>query len=476
MDKVSIVWLRRNLRLYDNKSFAAAIRNSGKILPIFIFDTTILARFKNPHDRRLAFLANTLCLINDELKKLKGKLLVFYGDSVEIILRIASSLKIEDIYADEDYEPSNIERDKKIKKLLGDKCTLHLYCDHLLIRPDKVLTKESKPYKVYTPYMHAFRKFIADNGSLAHNKLLTKYSYNLEGKLLITKDIELTSIDLNQGESEVLKQLGYVYKEDELWHPKNASNILNKFIINRINNYKTNRDFLYLNGTSTISPYLRFGLISIRECYRQAFNAFSNPGSITWINELIWREFYATILYYFPGTVNEEFLEKYRNKIAWNNNKEHFDKFINAETGYPIIDAAVKQLLCDGWMHNRARMIVASFFSKNLLLDWRKGEEFFAQYLIDYELSSNVGGWQWSSSCGTDAQPYFRIFNPYTQGKSFDPNAEYIKKYLPTLKNAPPHIIHNINFHKMYDNYPKPIVDYGLSRVRAIEVFKKIKV
>ena len=158
--------------------------------------------------------------------------------------------------------------------------------------------------------MQAFHKFIADNGSLAHNKLLTKYSYNLEGKLVTPKDIELTMIALNQGESEVLKQIGYVYKEDELWNPKNAQNILNKFITNRINNYKTNRDFLYLNGTSTISPYLRFGLVSIRECYCKAFNATSNPGSITWINELIWREFYATILYYFPCTVNEEFLEK----------------------------------------------------------------------------------------------------------------------------------------------------------------------
>ncbi|WP_341795141.1 FAD-binding domain-containing protein [Rickettsia endosymbiont of Rhinocyllus conicus] len=160
--------------------------------------------------------------------------------------------------------------------------------------------------------------------------------------------------------------------------------------------------------------------------------------------------------------------------MPWNNKKEYFDKFINAETGYPIIDAAVKQLVGDGWMHNRARMIVASFFSKNLLLDWRKGKEFFAQYLMDYELASNVGGWQWASSCGTDAQPYFRIFNPYTQGKNFDSDAEYIKKYLPALKNVPPHIIHNINFHKMYDHYLEPIVDYGLSRARAIEVFKEI--
>lgn len=472
MNKLSIVWLRRNLRLQDNKSFAAALCNSDKILPIFIFDTTILERFKNPYDRRLSFLANTLCLINEELKKLKGKLLVFHGDPIDIIPKIVSSLKIEAIYADADYEPSNIERDQKVGKLLGD--TLHLYCDHLLIKPDKILKKDNKPYKVYTPYMQAFRKFISDNGTIAHNKLLTQYCYNLEGKLYTPKDIELSTIDLNKGESEILKQIGYIYKEDELWQPKNAKSVLDKFIARRINNYKTNRDFLYLNGTSTISPYLRFGLISIRECYRKAFAVSSSPSSITWINELIWREFYAAILYHFPNTVNEEFQEKYRHKIPWSKREEYFDKFINAETGYPIIDAAVKQLVWDGWMHNRARMFVASFFSKNLLLDWRKGEEFFAQYLMDYELASNVGGWQWASSCGTDAQPYFRIFNPYTQGKNFDADSEYIKKYLPTLKNVPSHIIHNVNFHKMYDNYPKPIVDYGLSRARAIETFKKM--
>jgi len=476
MGRISVVWLRRNLRLLDNKSFAAALRNSDKILPIFIFDTTILERFKNPHDRRLSFLANTLCLINDELKKLKGKLFIFHGNPLDIIPQLAYSLKIETIYTDEDYEPSSIERDKKVQEILGDNCKLQLYCDHLLVKPDKVLTKDNKPYKVYTPYMNAFRKFIADNGDKTHNKLLTEYSYNLEGKLYNLKDIELKTIDLERGESEALKQIGYIYKEDKLWQPKNAQNVLNKFITNRINRYKIDRDFLYLSGTSTISPYLRFGLISVRECYRKALNVSSNPGSITWINELIWREFYAAILYHYPNTANEEFMEKYRHRIPWNNKKEYFDKFVNAETGYPMIDAAVKQLVGDGWMHNRARMIVASFFSKNLLLDWRKGEEFFAQYLMDYELASNVGGWQWASSCGTDAQPYFRIFNPYTQGKNFDPDAEYIKHYLPTLKNIPPAIIHNINFHKMYDDYPKPIVDYRLSRERAIETFKEIKI
>ncbi|MFY9589175.1 cryptochrome/photolyase family protein [Rickettsia endosymbiont of Halotydeus destructor] len=477
MSKLSIIWLRRNLRLQDNKSFAAALRNSEKILPIFIFDTTILKRFINSGDRRLSFLASTLYQLHNKLQELKGELLVFYGDPLLIIPKLAEALDVKAIYADEDYEPDNIKRDEEIKKQLGENRKLELFCDHLLIKPDRILTKDNQPYKVYTPYMQSFRKYLADHNAFpgnTHNKLLTAYNYNLDDKLASFADIDLPRLNLTQGPKGILNQIGYNYKKDDLWRAENAENVLNKFIRTKINNYKTNRDFLHLDGTSTISPYLRFGLISIRQCYRKAFELTSNLGVITWINELIWREFYANILYHFPYSVKDEFLEKYRRKIPWNKDAEIFYKFTEGKTGYPIIDAAVRQLLQDGWMHNRARMIVASFLTKNLLIDWRMGEEFFAQYLMDYELASNVGGWQWAASCGTDAQPYFRIFNPYTQGKNFNPNAEYVKKYLPELEDVPANIIHNINFTKIYPDYTKPIVDYKLSRVRALAVFKKI--
>ncbi|WP_243018128.1 MULTISPECIES: cryptochrome/photolyase family protein [Candidatus Cardinium] len=473
MSKVSIVWLRRNLRLADNKSFAAALRNADKVLPIFIFDTTILKRFQNPYDRRLSFLANTLCLVNEQLQKLAGKLFVFHGTPLEIIPKLVKLLKIQAIYADQDYEPANIERDRKIQNLLANQCTLYLYCDHLLIKPDLILTKYNEPYKVYTPYMQAFRTHIVNQGTIAQNRLLTEYTYQLEGRLLIPPPLDAQSIDLSLGEEAMLQQIGYLYTKDALWDPKNAHHVLNSFIKTKIDHYKANRDFLQINGTSICSPYLRFGLISIRSCYRKALALASNLGAITWVNELIWREFYTYILYHFPNTVDQAFQEKYRGTIPWNSKQEDYDKFIHAQTGYPIVDAAIKQLLLEGWMHNRARMIVASFFTKNLLLDWRKGENFFAQYLMDYELASNVGGWQWSSSCGTDAQPYFRIFNPYLQGKKFDPDAQYVKKYLPSLQTIPADVIHNADFHKLYPHYPNPMVDYGLSRVRAIETFKK---
>lgn len=474
MHKVAIVWLRRNLRLQDNKPFAMALRHADKVLPIFIFDTTILKSFPNPYDRRLSFLASTLCLIHYQLKKLQGKLCVFHGTPVEIIPQLVNLLKIEAIYADEDYEPANIERDRNLQKVLAHHCKLNLYCDHLLIKPGTILTKYNHPYKVYTPYMQAFRAYIVHQGALAQNRLLMAYNYTLEGRLLVPPTLDGQSIDLSLGEQAVLKEIGYIYKKDGVWDPRNAHNQLDGFIKHHIDHYKANRDFLYLNGTSRCGPYLRFGLISIRSCYRKAFALASNLGVTTWVNELIWREFYAAILYHFPNIVHEPFQAKYRDTIPWHNNQADYDKFVHAQTGYPIIDAAVKQLLCEGWMHNRARMIVASFFSKNLLLDWRKGESFFAQYLMDYELAANVGGWQWSSACGIDAPPYFRVFNPYLQGKKFDPNAEYVKKYLPSLQKVSAHMIHNINFHKIYRHYPPPMVDYGLSRIRAIETFKAI--
>ncbi|MGI2261726.1 cryptochrome/photolyase family protein [Candidatus Cardinium hertigii] len=474
MASVAIVWLRRNLRLQDNKPFAVALRHVDKVLPIFIFDTTILKQFPNPYDRRLSFLAHTLCLLHDALKMIQGGLFVFYGTPLEIIPKLVNHLKVEAIYADEDYEPANIERDRTIHKVLAPHCKLHLYCDHLLIKPGTMRTQSNQPYKVYTAYMKAFRAYIAAQGALAQNRLLIEYNYTLEGRLFIPSALDGTSIDLNVGVEKVLKQVGYIYKKDSLWDPKNGVNPLDGFLKNQVDHYKENRDFLELNGTSRCGPYLRFGLISIRSCYRKAFALASNLGVTTWINELIWREFYANILYHFPNIIHEAFQEKYRHTIPWNSKPEDYDRFVHAQTGYPIIDAAIQQLLCEGWMHNRARMIVASFFSKNLLLDWHKGESFFAQHLMDYELASNVGGWQWSSACGVDAPPYFRVFNPYLQGKKFDRYGQYVKKYLPSLEKVPGHIIHTMYFHTFHTDYPKPMVDYTLSRIRAIETFKKI--
>jgi len=485
MNKVSLVWMRRNLRLQDNIPLSKALSQSDKIIPIFIFDSDILARFSNKMDRRLSFLANIIFGINDELKAVGGQIMVFYGKPANIIPRLAKSLNVKNIYADQDFEPATIERDDLVKKQLLGIAELNLYCDHLLLPPDSILNQNNLPYKVYTPYMKAFRRFITEDSfnlfenSIMNNEIFRQYDCDLQNKLInidldIFRDDDLQLVDISCGSQEMLKQIGYIYKQDNLWIPKNANATLEGFIKNKLEKYKDNRDFLAIDGTSSISPYLRFGIISIRKCYKLAFESLESLGNATWVNELIWREFYAMILYHFPAIVTEEFQTKYLNKIPWQRDQEMLYKFTNAQTGFPIIDAAVTQLIQDGWMHNRARMIVGSFFTKNLFMDWRMGEEFFAQYLMDYDLASNIGGWQFSSSCGTDAQPYFRIFNPFTQGKNFDSDANYVKKYLPTLRSVSSDIIHNPNFTNLYPNYPKPMVEYSETRRIAIDIFRNI--
>ncbi len=485
MNNISLLWMRRNLRLEDNRPMSVALSKSEKILPIFIFDPDILARFNNKSDRRLSFLVATIFEINKKLRQFGGQILIFHGKPKNILPKLAKLLDAKNIYADQDFEPDNIKRDKLVKQQLTNIAELEFLCDHLLLPPDTILNQNNLPYKVYTPYMRAFRRFITkDNFDFfekitVNNEFFKEYVCDLSNKLLnidltIFESTDLVPLNIAHGQQEILKQIGYIYQQDNLWIPQNVNDKLSRFIENKLELYKEHRDFLAIDGTSAISPYLRFGLISIRKCYRLAFDTSQTNGNINWVNELIWREFYAMILYHFPEIVTEEFQEKYRHKIPWKKDYDLFKKFTDGQTGFPIIDAAINQLVQDGWMHNRARMIVASFLTKNIFIDWRMGEEFFAQYLMDYDLASNIGGWQFASSCGTDAQPYFRIFNPFTQGKNFDNNALYVKKYLPDLQLVNSNIIHDPNFTNIYPNYPKPIIDYQESRRTAIEIFKNI--
>lgn len=491
MKKISIVWLRRNLRLEDNKPFAEALKSSKKIIPIFIFDTTILQNFSNPLDRRLSFLANAIYNLNSELQELEGNLLVLYGNSVEIIPKLIEKLNIQTIYADEEYDPENIIRDQKIISHLefNGKSKLELVCDHLLLKPGSIVTHKKQYYMRYNPYNTAFKQYLRKNCSC-----IERSNYRLDHRLVSLESIDLSSlnlkiINLNHGASEILNQIGYTYQKDNIWQPIKAKNILNNFIQNNIISYRTNntnQNLLYLNNSSTISPYLRFGLVSIRECFSKAIAADSKA-LITdeaigktekekgWIDGLIHREFYASLLFRFPNTVSEEFQDKYRNNIPWKKDLEIYCKFTEGKTGYPMIDASIKQLLRDGWMHNLARTIVANFFTKYLLLDWRLGEHFFSQYLMDYELASNVGSWQWAASCGTDMEHFIRMFCPFAQGRKFDHEAKYIKKYLPNLEHVSAKVIHNVHFSKKYPNYLTPIIDYQLSKDKSSNFFKQIK-
>jgi len=454
----NLVWLRRNLRLDDNLPLFKALQSPDKVQLVFILDSDILSRFPNPLDKRLAFIKIALQSIDCQLQKYGGKLLVCRGRPQELIPIIAKSIGAKKIFADEDYEPANIQRDADVAKALDGIAELQLYCDHLIFHPKDILKSDVSPFKIYTPYMKAFRNKLSHSRFLKYNSLEL-----LQGRVLSFPQDLLSQNDAVNTE-QLLESViipGYDISK--------AHDICDDFILNKMKSYQDKRDAMSCNGTSKLSAYLRFGVISIRELFRKAYD---KDNSFTWINELIWREFYTSILYHFPYSANSEFNSKYAN-IPWGNDEGLLSAITNARTGYPIIDAAINELIATGWMHNRARMIVASFWTKNLFLDWRLGEEFFAQHLMDYELASNVGGWQWSASCGTDAQPYFRVFNPMLQSQKFDALGEYIKRYIPFLRNVPVKDIHNIDALKSY-NYIPPIVDYVSSRNRAIYIFKNI--
>jgi deoxyribodipyrimidine photo-lyase len=462
---MNIVWLRRSLRLEDNLVLQQALLSAEPILMIFIFDSRILARFSNKNDRRLSFLASSLKQIDSQLQQFDAKLNIFYGDSTTLVPQIVASLKdqgqeVNGIYVDEDFEPNNIERDNIIAAT--SKAPFFRVCDHLLIRPGKILTGAGTPFKVFTPFSKAFISYLAEHK-------VQQASYDLK-QIKWAKQYLLGQISFNT-EAQILEPAGYNFAQDSLWPSQDGALRLKNFIASNLADYKEQRDFMGTGGTSSLSPYLRFGRISIRQCFLASYD---KPHSQTWVNELLWREFYANVLYHFPHTQNKEFLSQYQGKIPWRRDQYLLDALVNSRTGFPIVDSAMAQLIQDGWMHNRSRMIVASFASKNMLLDWRLGDELFAQYLMDYDLASNIGGWQWSGSCGTDAQPYFRIFNPMLQSLKFDAQGVYIKKYLPMLQKVQAcHIHENALIRKHYPeiSYPEPVVDYYQSRMHALEVF-----
>lgn len=466
----SIVWLRRDLRLHDHAALATALAGEGAIQPVFVFDSEILARFSNRHDRRLSFIAGALCAIDAKLKKRGGGLLVLHGKPTSIIPHLAKLLEAATIVSAADFEPATIARDEAVKAALHGKARFVQVLDHLLKDPRTMLKKDGTPYKVFTPYFkQCWRPSI-------HESDMGEWAVNDKGRYV---DISKTNKAVHElkplaltSPQHLLEQVGYEYREDAEWDVNNGPARLNDFIADHLAPYKTQRDFMARHGTSRLGPYLRHGLISIRQAMRAAVEKGHGE---TWIGELGWREFYAAILTHFPHVVDQEFQEHYR-ALPWRNDAKLLEAFKEGRTGYPIVDAAVRELTSTGWMHNRARMITASFFTKHLLMDWRIGEEFFAQYLMDYELASNNGGWQWSASTGTDAQPYFRVFNPVLQSKKFDAGGDYIRAYVPELANLSDKDIHAPWLSKNPPaNYPKPIVVHEEARARVLETFKRTR-
>lgn len=469
---VSLVWLRRDLRLHDHAVLAAAARHAEPVQPVFVFDTDILARFTNKDDRRLTLIVRALCRMHQQLSEQGGGILAFHGKAADLLPRICVTLPVARLIAAGDVEPGTRARDEQVKAKLEGRTPFTLVKDHVLHAAHEVLKGDGTPYKVFTPYSKAWREKAKETRCMEERSVKGVRYAGMAVHQISLKAAGFPVIDLSRGVEAVLAAIGYRVADSE-WKPEKAHARLEEFLERSANGYKERRDLPAVDGTSRLSPYLRFGIVSARECARAAaeLEAQGSIGGSTWLNELIWRDFFSMILAHFPESATQEFQQQYRG-LRWRYDKADFARWAEGMTGYPIVDAAMRELLQTGIMHNRARMIVASFMTKDLLLDWRMGEEHFAQHLMDYDLASNVGGWQWAASTGTDAQPYFRIFNPSLQSKRFDPQGEYIRRFVPELAHLPASDIHEPWKKARPAGYPAPIVDHADVKTKVLNLFK----
>lgn len=426
--EIDICWLRRDLRLRDNTALYHALRSKFPVLLIFIFDKEILDKLENKKDKRVSFILEMLKQINSDLKKHNSGLYVLTDTPTNAFEKICNDFEVKEVFTNQDYEPYAIERDSKIKKFLEDKrIVFHSYKDQVIFEKSEVVKPDGEPYTIFTPYSNKWKeKFKKEGAKEVHSE---KYLSNL----FKIKPFHFPS----------LKEIGF----EEINAEFPNLNISEKLI----RNYDETRNIPSVDGTSFASMYLRFGTVSVRDLV-----ILANKINEKWLNELIWREFYMMILFHFPYVVNENFKKKY-DDLKWRNNEKEFELWCKGETGFPIVDAGMRQLNETGWMHNRVRMIVAGFLCKDLLIDWRWGEAYFAEKLLDYELSSNNGNWQWAAGTGCDAAPYFRIFNPNEQIKKFDPKLIYIKRWIKDFRPG----------------YLPEIIKHDFARKRALEVYKK---
>lgn len=423
---MNIFWFRRDLRLEDNSGLYEALSND-ETLPIFIFDKNILEELPKD-DSRVTFISELLEKIQSDLKKENKSLAVFYDDPENVFKKLIAENQVKAVFTNHDYEPYAQKRDSEIASFLKSKnIEFHTFKDQVIFERDEVVKDDGKPYVVYTPYSKKWKEKFSEKQveEFPSEKKLNQIVSH-EYPFLYLKDIGFSRSIIKMEAFDISKKV--------------------------IENYKENRDFPSVDGTSHLSPHLRFGSVSIRKMIKIA----KSYKQETFLNELIWREFFMQILWHFPNTVTESFRPKYDN-IKWRNNEKEFKAWCEGKTGYPIVDAGMRQLNATGNMHNRVRMVVASFLCKHLLIDWRWGEAYFAEKLLDYEQSSNIGNWQWASGSGVDAAPYFRIFNPSEQVKKFDKDFKYIKKWVPEFQKI---------------SY-QPIVDHKQARERCLKVYKE---
>lgn len=422
-ESITIIWFRRDLRLDDNHALSKALESPFPVLPLFIYDDEITDELKS-NDPRISFIYDLLNDINTQLKKYSSGILCKKGEVIDVWKEIIAHYNVQSVFANEDYEPYAIQRDEKIKELLSENdIPFFLFKDQVIFSKNEVLKPDNLPYTVFTPYK---------------NKWLKKLDEDEVSIYPLNRTDNFVKINLALPDIE---ELGF----------KVSSIKAKPYSLAAIDNYSETRDFPALNQTSNLSTHLRFGTVSIRKIVSET------KANSTFLSELIWREFFMQILYHFPKVIGHNFKSKY-DAINWRNNDSEFERWKNGETGYPFVDAGMRELNATGYMHNRVRMVVAGFLCKHLLIDWRWGEAYFAEKLMDYELSSNNGNWQWAAGTGCDAAPYFRIFNPTEQARKFDKHSEYIKKWIPDNELV---------------NYPDPIVEHKFARERAISAYKK---
>lgn len=425
----ALFWHRRDLRIDDNKGLFEALKQNENVHPIFIFDKSILDKLPN-NDQRILFIYQEIESLKKSYQNLGSDLWVYYGEPSEIIPKIAQELNCSSVYFNNDYEPYALQRDQEIQvslnkikiEFIGNK-------DHVIFEKNEVLKDDGKPYTIFTPYSRKWKANLKEEDLREYS--IEKYRGNLvqkqQGEVLIT-----------------LEDMGF---ESKVLH-----DFPNRIAKNEIlKNYHLSRNFPAVKGTSKLSIHLRFGTISIRK-----LALIAREQNETYLNELIWRDFYQMIIFHFPKSAENSFKAQY-DKIIWEKNEVHFDSWCTGKTGYPIVDAGMRELNATGFMHNRVRMVVASFLTKHLLLDWRLGASYFAEKLLDFELASNTGGWQWAAGCGCDAAPYFRVFNPQAQQEKFDKSFEYIKKWVPEYGTS---------------SYPEPIIEHKFARERILQRFK----
>lgn len=421
-EKVAVFWYRRDLRLLDNHGLYKAISSGLPVVPIFIFDSNILDELPK-NDARLTLIYKALENIHKNLKRKGSGLVCKKGTPIEVWKELVTTYNITKVFCNEDYEPYALQRDKKVEELLKThNITFHQFKDQVVFAKNDILKNDGTPYTVYTPFKNKWLAHLTEDDTREYTSYqIEKFQkFECDFPSIASIGFEFSSIDIKP------------------------------FHLNDLTNYDADRNFPARDNTTYLSPYLRFGMVSIRHLVK------TNRQHQTFINELIWREFFMQILFHFPNVIHHNFRRKY-DGIQWRNNTEEFERWKQGTTGYPMVDAGMRELNATGYMHNRVRMVVASFLCKHLLIDWRWGEAYFAEKLLDFELASNNGNWQWAAGTGCDAAPYFRVFNPTEQIKKFDKELRYINKWIPELNSL---------------NYPQPIVEHKFARERALKSYK----